>query len=131
MNDRRRAPAAGKRILIVSEQPGRDLLEAALGRHGYAVAPVSSEQITNAQLERLQPELVVVDVQYGEHNGLACLRTLNARPLPPVLVASNNPDLLVAIEAQPDQYACDRTLLLPVDIGELYSIVEELIGPPA
>lgn len=120
-----------QQIVLVSEQPHSAWLDAALSSYGYAVVTFSPSGADVARLAECPHHLVVVEVQFGERHGLACLRALQPHPLPPVLVVSTDPRLLEAIAARPAQYACDRALLLPVSLSRLTGTVEELIGPPA
>lgn len=120
-----------QQIILVSEQSYGAWLNAALSYHGYAVTTLAPDRAELDQFVARPQHLIVVDVRFGERHGLACLRALQASPLPPVLVVSTEPRLLEAIAAQPEQYACDRTLLLPVATSRLTRVVEELIGPPA
>ncbi|HLI29267.1 MAG TPA: response regulator [Chloroflexota bacterium] len=86
--------ARGK-ILVVDDSPvDRVVMSEPLRQHGYTVVTAADSNEALAQLEREQPDLLLLDVIMPGVNGFQLCRTLRRDPryarLPIVLVTSKN-----------------------------------------
>ena len=80
------------RILVVDDEPfNLDLLEQELTDGGYAVERASGGREALARFESLQPDLVLLDYQMPDLNGVDVLRELRARgyDVPVVMITAH------------------------------------------
>jgi two-component system chemotaxis response regulator CheY len=122
------------RILVVDDASlvrlyYRSILEAA----GYAVEEAFNGMEALERLPEVRPDLLIVDVNMPQMDGLTFIATLRAQPLP----ASSIPALVTSTEAGGQDIAAARAaganfyLVKPLSDAVLLEHVELLCGRPA
>ena len=75
------------RILVVDDEPNiRTTLSRALDLEGFAAETAATAREALDQVERWQPDLVLLDLCLPDHDGLWVIEQLSARPSPPPVV---------------------------------------------
>jgi two-component system phosphate regulon response regulator PhoB len=98
------------KILIVEDEPGiQELLRVNLTRAGYDIFQAEHAAAALKMLERLEPDLVLVDWNMPGQSGLEFVKTLRSREqnrLPIIMVSarSSEEDKLLAFEAGVDDF---------------------------
>lgn len=95
-------------ILIVEDDPEiRRLLGEFLGQEGYAVETAGDSQAMDQVMQRLRPDLIVLDLMLPGEDGLAICRRLRASDTVPILMLtakSDEIDRVVGLEIGADDY---------------------------
>lgn len=113
------------RILIVDDDPRfRRTLQLALDAHGYKVDGAASGKEALDYVSAKEPDLVVMDWQMPDMNGIQTCRTLRAHFSRPVIMISGNRSnsIGVALAAGADDY-----LAKPFSIDELVTRIESVL----
>ena len=98
------------KILIVEDEPGiQELLRVNLSRAGYDIFQAEHAAAALKMLERLEPDLVLVDWNMPGQSGLEFVKTLrstsqNRLPIIMVSARSSEEDKLLAFEAGVDDF---------------------------
>lgn len=124
------APIAGHGLVLVVDDQADDraLLVDLLGINGYRAATAASGGEALAAVERLAPDLVLLDVMMPGMSGIEACRALRANPaylsLPIVLVTAKDPESerVVGLEAGADDF-----IGKPVNAAELVARVRSLL----
>lgn len=106
----------------------RDILQA----ERYNVTTTNIVPRTFEQIAALEPDLLLVDLASGEGAGwdlLARLQTDAMTRGTPVIVFSNDPDLLERAKAIETPGGVRRFLEKPFHLTALLALVDELVGP--
>jgi CheY-like chemotaxis protein len=123
-------------VLVVEDNPvNLELVEAVLDREGYeTISAVSAEEALR-RLERLRPDLLLVDIQLPGLDGLGLTRLLKANPTTieiPVVALSAHArpeDRRAALEA-----GCVDYISKPIDTralpGQLAAVLKEFGRSP-
>ncbi len=121
------------RILVVDDQPAMvSLITDALTRAGFSVVSAEDGEQGLRAVEEHHPDLVILDLAMPVMTGLQVLRTLRARP-----ETSNLPVIvLTGRDGAADMLDCwmggvDRYLVKPCSMGELISVVQQMLAAPA
>jgi two-component system response regulator MprA len=125
--------STGYRLLVSDDDPAvRQALERALRFEGYRVELAADGADTLAQVARLKPDLVLLDVMMPGLSGLdACRRLRAGGDHTPVLMLTARdalPDRVAGLDAGADDY-----LVKPFALQELLARVRALLrrtGPP-
>ena len=127
-----RRQMARKHVLAVNGDPQfLDFIRELLQEERYNVTTTNYVAQTHEIVRVLQPDLVIVDLVYGQQAGWDLLEDLAQAASTagiPVLVTSTNPRLLAEAAADPARYGTTRELVKPFDIDILVAVVGELIG---
>lgn len=69
-----------RKILIVDDEPfNLDVLEQELGDHGYSIERAADGAAALAQAESLRPDLILLDYQMPDRNGIEVMKELRTR----------------------------------------------------
>jgi two-component system response regulator RegX3 len=103
------APERGPKVLVVEDDESHVFaLEVALGREGLVVESVRDGRDALAAVERVRPDLIVLDVMLPGISGIDICRELRARSFDtPVIIVSSRQeelDVVVGIEVGADDY---------------------------
>ncbi|MBX3582132.1 MAG: response regulator transcription factor [Rhizobiaceae bacterium] len=113
-------------ILVVDDEPDvLSMVSEYLGREGYSVGCCESSSELDRALEIETPDLILLDVNLPDENGISVVRRLQARrPLPIVmLTALADPiDRVVGLEVGADDYVTK-----PFDLRELSARVRAVL----
>jgi two-component system OmpR family response regulator len=96
-----------------------------LGARGISATPVETLPSARQMLRRHQFDVVVLDLNLGEHDGLALARELAENAGPPVLIASSRideSDRVLGLELGADDY-----LVKPYSFRELLARIKVLL----
>jgi len=122
--------AAQLRALVVEDDPGsRDALVEVIEREGFQVAAASTLAEARDRMASFQPELVLVDLQLPDGNGLELLeRTLDGSHADPpdVIVVTGHSSVETAVDAL-RRGAVDY-LVKPLDIARLRTVLLQTSG---
>ena len=119
---------AAYRVLLLDRNPGRAaLLEQALAAEGYGVVSCLATGVDlQAEVERVRPDLVIIDMDSPDRDTLEHLGTLNRNNPKPVLMfadASDRETMRAAIRAGVSAYVVDG-----FSAGRLRSVMELAIA---
>lgn len=84
-----------------------------------------------AQIEALQPDVLIIDLVYGKQAGWALLERLHREASTagiPVLVVSVEEDLIARAQKQVDRYGGNAYLAKPFSLNQMVAAIEALIG---
>jgi len=116
-------------VLVVDDQPENvALLADLLGHHGYRVATAHDVPTAERELERVGPDVVLLDIRLPGMNGIEWCRRLKADPrwamLPVVLVTALDPaaERVGGLEAGADDF-----LSKPIHAEEMLARVRSLV----
>jgi two-component system, OmpR family, response regulator RegX3 len=103
------ARASGPKVLVIEDDESHVFaLEVALGREGLIVESVRDGRDALAAIERIQPDLILLDVMLPGISGIDICRELRARAFDtPVIIVSSRQeelDVVVGIEVGADDY---------------------------
>lgn len=118
--------SAPSRVLVVDDEPAaREMVGDYLRMHGFDVALCDGGRSLFAALEQGEADLVVLDLNMPEEDGLSIVRRLKAtRPLPVImLTATASPiDRVVGLELGADDY-----LAKPCELRELVARIRSVL----
>jgi DNA-binding response OmpR family regulator len=121
-----------KHIFIVNGDPVfLDLLRELFQDQRYNVTTTNFVPETFAQIEAINPSLIIIDLVVGDHAGWDLLEELEATAITakiPVLVTSTNPEYLELAKLNQTRYGGDQYIAKPMDIEVLLEQVHKLIG---
>jgi DNA-binding NtrC family response regulator len=118
-------------ILIVDDEASqRDLLGGFLGDCGFRIQQAASGEQALEQVERQNPELVLLDVRLPGISGIEVLsRIRTTHPTLPVLLITAHADLQQAVASI--KSGADDYLAKPIDLEELRTVISDLLAQPA
>ncbi len=100
--------ARSQRVLVVDDEPRvREVVVAYLERDGFRVTDVASVEAARAELEGLDPDLVILDVMLPAESGLDLLADLRQGGDTPVILLtsrSEETDKVLGLELGADDY---------------------------
>ncbi len=121
-----------KHILVVnSDVPILDLVRELLTEEHYNVTTTNYVAETFEVIVAFTPELLIVDLVYGEVAGWGLLERLTrhtATQSIPVVLTSTDERLLARAAADPARFGTNADLIVPFDIDVLVRLVSILIG---
>ncbi|MDA0834716.1 MAG: response regulator [Planctomycetota bacterium] len=123
-------PTQRPRILVVDDDAAiREILSTALGQQGYDVVTAADGTEGLMLLERMQPELVVLDVIMPRRSGFQILdRIVSAAHAQPKVILITGTDSQRVREIQVEGNI-DGFFAKPFDVGELVDHVKTLVSP--
>jgi len=98
----------------------------------YNVTTTNFVERTHNMIVALAPDLLIVDLAMGQQAGWRLLEHLHRDGVTrniPLLLTSAAPELLRQAQADVERYGRPSVLAKPMDIDDLLSAVDELIGP--
>ena len=119
-------------IIVDDEAPAREMVGDYLKMHGFAVTLCDGGKSLRAEIETKVPDLVVLDLNLPEEDGLSIIRDLKGRINVPVimLTATASPiDRVVGLEIGADDY-----IAKPCELRELMARIRSVLrrsGPKA
>ena len=132
---RRRSAAVSQNphiAIVDDEAPAREMVGDYLKMHGFTVTLCDGGKSLRAVIEKAAPDLVVLDLNMPEEDGLSIIRDLKSRTNVPVimLTATASPiDRVVGLELGADDY-----LAKPCELRELMARIRSVLrrsGPQA
>lgn len=117
------------RVLVVDDHdPSRTILARVLRRFGLGVEVAANGREALAQLDRVRPDLVLLDLMMPEMGGLDALRVIRGRPdldgLPVVILTG---DVSEKGDADLTEAGASACLSKPVDLPKLIAVLAELL----
>ncbi|PZA11359.1 DNA-binding response regulator [Rhodopseudomonas palustris] len=118
-------------IVVDDEAPAREMVGDYLKMHGFAVTLCDGGKSLRAEIAAKLPDLVVLDLNMPEEDGLSIIRDLKARSNVPVimLTATASPiDRVVGLELGADDY-----IAKPCELRELMARIRSVLrraAPP-
>jgi DNA-binding response OmpR family regulator len=112
-------------IVVDDEAPAREMVGDYLKMHGFAVTLCDGGTALRAAIETELPDLVVLDLNMPEEDGLSIIRDLKARSNVPVimLTATASPiDRVVGLELGADDYVAK-----PCELRELMARIRSVL----
>ena len=119
-------------IVVDDEAPAREMVGDYLKMHGFAVTLCDGGKALRAAIDQKLPDLVVLDLNMPEEDGLSIIRDLKSRSDVPVimLTATASPiDRVVGLELGADDY-----IAKPCELRELIARIRSVLrrsGPKA
>jgi DNA-binding response OmpR family regulator len=119
-------------IIVDDEAPAREMVGDYLKMHGFAVTLCDGGKSLRAAIEKGLPDLVVLDLNMPQEDGLSIIRDLKSRSNVPVimLTATASPiDRVVGLELGADDYVAK-----PCELRELMARIRSVLrrsAPPA
>jgi DNA-binding NtrC family response regulator len=124
---------ARRHIFILDSEPTiLDLVRALLNEEHYNITSSNYVPSTYAVIAVMQPDLVILDLVWGQQAGWDLLEALAHEATTagvPVLITSTDRRLLVEAAADPARFGTHRDLIKPFDVDDLVRTVRELAGP--
>jgi CheY-like chemotaxis protein len=122
---------SGRRILLVEDNAvNRRLAQFLLKSKGYEVWEVTSAPEAFATLKERRPDLILMDIQLPEVDGLTATRRLKADPatcdIPVVAVTSY---AMKGDEAKAFEAGCSGYVTKPIDKTQFLDTVARLLPP--
>ncbi len=112
-------------IIVDDEPPAREMVGDYLKMHGFAVTLCDGGKSLRAAIESSTPDLVVLDLNMPEEDGLSIIRDLKSRINVPVimLTATASPiDRVVGLELGADDYVAK-----PCELRELMARIRSVL----
>ena len=112
-------------IIVDDEAPAREMVGEYLKMHGFAVTLCDGGKSLRAAIETNVPDLVVLDLNMPEEDGLSIIRDLKSRTNVPVimLTATASPiDRVVGLELGADDYVAK-----PCELRELMARIRSVL----
>ena len=112
-------------IVVDDEAPAREMVGDYLKMHGFAVTLCDGGKSLRAEIETKVPDLVVLDLNMPEEDGLSIIRDLKAKTNVPVimLTATASPiDRVVGLELGADDYVAK-----PCELRELMARIRSVL----
>jgi two-component system OmpR family response regulator len=112
-------------IVVDDEAAARDMIGDYLRMHGFAVTSCDGGQSLRAEIARQSPDLIVLDLNMPEEDGLSIIRDLKQRSSVPIimLTATASPiDRVVGLELGADDY-----LAKPCELRELLARIRSVL----
>jgi two-component system OmpR family response regulator len=112
-------------IIVDDEAPAREMVGDYLKMHGFAVTLCDGGKSLRAEIDSKVPDLVVLDLNMPEEDGLSIIRDLKSRTNVPVimLTATASPiDRVVGLELGADDY-----IAKPCELRELMARIRSVL----
>ena len=114
------------RIFVVDDEaPARDMVGDYLKMHGFAVTLCDGGKSLRAEIETTTPDLIVLDLNMPEEDGLSIVRDLKRRLGTPVIMLTATAsaiDRVVGLELGADDY-----LAKPCELRELVARIRSVL----
>ncbi len=120
----------GRATVLVAEddEDNRAVMKKLLELRGYEVITASNGQEAVEEAERLQPDLILMDLKMPVLNGLAAARHIrqhSRRRVPIIALSAYDPSQHRAVAMAA---GCDEYVLKPIDYERLERLIETLIA---
>ncbi|MBI2890964.1 MAG: sigma-54-dependent Fis family transcriptional regulator [Nitrospirae bacterium] len=124
-------PATRPTILTVDDDPSaRSIVRKALAPFGYGVGEVGEAGAALAEVKRLQPVVVLLDLFLPEPCGIDLLKEITALPAPPsVIVITGHAEHTYVMEAM--RWGAYDYVVKPFDIDRLRGVVKQALSAAA
>ncbi len=121
-------------VVVDDEQPAREMVGDYLRMHGFAVSLCDGGASLRRTIAQQAPDLVVLDLNMPEEDGLSVIRDLKQRGNVPIIMLTATAsaiDRVVGLELGADDY-----LAKPCELRELLARIRSVLrrstaGPPA
>lgn len=122
-------------VVVDDEQPARDMVGDYLRMHGFSVSLCDGGASLRKTIAQQVPDLIVLDLNMPEEDGLSIIRDLKQRTSVPIIMLTATAsaiDRVVGLELGADDY-----LAKPCELRELLARIRSVlrrstaVGPPA
>lgn len=122
--DGRRAHPA---VLVVDDNAANlELLRYLLTRHGYCVYPAASAEMAQEILQKILPEIILLDLQLPGMDGLTFTRMLKSDPrTSSIIILAVTAYAMKGDEARVIEAGCDGYVAKPIDTRRLPVLIAE------
>lgn len=126
-------PVNPPRVLLVDDNAiNVDLVRFLLDAAGFAVECVQDPQLTQAHVGQWRPDLILMDIQMPNIDGLELTRRLKADPATrDIVVVAFTAYAMKGDEARLRAAGCDGYLSKPIDVASFAQTVRSLLRPQA
>ena len=127
-----REQATRKHIFVINGAPAfLNLMRALLQSERYAVTTTNFVPNSFAQIEALQPDVLIIDLAHGEQVGWELLERLHGEATTvgiPVLIVSTIPHFIERARDQVARYGGNAYLSKPFRLEAMVQAIEGLVG---
>lgn len=123
----------GKTVLVIEDNDdSREIYRSILEHHGFRVVLATTGEDGVAAARRERPDIIVMDLQLPEMDGVSATRLLKSDPETAAI-----PVLVITVHAQADDLAgahaagCDEYIVKPADPSAVAARLAEMLGDPA
>ena len=117
---------ADTRVLVVDDDPAiRQMLAEYLGEHGYAVTLAASGEAMRAEMERVRPVAVLLDVGLPGEDGLTLARFLRERYEVAIIMVTGAGDVVDRVAGL--EVGADDYIAKPFDPRELRARIKSVL----
>jgi two-component system, OmpR family, response regulator len=112
-------------VVVDDEKPARDMVGDYLRMHGFTVALCDGGACLRAAIARQTPDLIVLDLNMPEEDGLSIIRDLKRRTSVPIIMLTATAsaiDRVVGLELGADDY-----LAKPCELRELLARIRSVL----
>jgi DNA-binding response OmpR family regulator len=112
-------------VVVDDEAPARELVGEYLRLHGFEVTPCDGGASLRQAIARQKPDLIVLDLNMPEEDGLSIIRTLKQQTAVPIIVLTATAgaiDRVVGLELGADDY-----LAKPCELRELLARIRSVL----
>lgn len=127
------SPMSGEKILVVEDnQMNLELASDLLEAHGYRVVPAKGGREALEVAQREQPDLILMDLQLPEMDGLEATRLLKqGESTKHIIVVALTAHAMLGDEEKAREAGCSGYLPKPINTREFAGVIAGFLGKSA